>query len=190
MNREEALKIVDDYVSKDSLKRHMFAVEAAMRDYAPEYGEDAEHWGLAGLLHDFDWEIHPTLAQHPQDGALILRERGVPEDIVQCILSHADHAGVPRETMIAKTLYACDEITGLIHAAGLVRPSKSLDDLTIKSIKKKWKDSRFAAAINRDEIQIAADEMGVDLWEHIAHVLASMQKIGSSLGFQSLQTYS
>jgi putative nucleotidyltransferase with HDIG domain len=188
MNREEALKIVDDYVSNINLKRHMLAVEAAVRDYAPEYGADPEVWSLAGLLHDFDWEIHPTLEQHPQDGAPILRERGVPEDIVQCILSHADHTGVQRETMMAKTLYACDEITGLIHAAGLVRPSKSLDDLTIKSVKKKWKDARFAAAINRDEIETAADEMGVDLWKHIAHVLASMQKIGPSLGFHTLQS--
>lgn len=188
MNREEALKIVDDYVSNINLKRHMLAVEAAVRDYAPEYSEDPDMWGLAGLLHDFDWEIHPTLEQHPQDGAPILRERGVPEDIVQCILSHADHTGVQRETMMARTLYACDEITGLIHAAGLVRPSKSLDDLTIKSVKKKWKDARFAAAINRDEIEMAADEMGVDLWGHISHVLASMQKIGPSLGFNSLQS--
>jgi putative nucleotidyltransferase with HDIG domain len=188
MNREEALKIVDDYVSNINLKRHMLAVEASVRDYAQEYGADPEVWGLAGLLHDFDWEIHPTLEQHPQDGALLLRERGVPEDIVQCILSHADHTGVPRETMMAKTLYACDEITGLIHAAGLVRPSKSLDDLTIKSVKKKWKDARFAAAINRDEIETAADEMGVDLWEHIAHVLRTMQKIGPSLGFHTLQS--
>ena len=186
MNREEALKIVDDYVNNINLKRHMLAVEAAVRDYAPGYGADPEVWGLAGLLHDFDWEIHPTLEQHPQDGAPILRERGVPEDIVQCILSHADHTGVPRETMMAKTLYACDEITGLIHAAGLVRPSKSLDDLTIKSVKKKWKDARFAAAINRHEIEMAADEMGVDLWEHIAHVLESMQNIGPSLGFHPL----
>jgi len=188
MNREEALIIVDDYVSNINLKRHMLAVEAAVRDYAPEYGEDPDVWGLAGLLHDFDWEIHPTLEQHPQDGAPILRERGVPEDIVQCILSHADHTGVPRETMMARTLFACDEITGLIHAAGLVRPSKSLDDLTIKSVKKKWKDARFAAAINRDEIEMAADEMGVVLWEHIAHVLVSMQKIGPSLGFHTLQS--
>ena len=188
MNREEALKIVDDYVNNINLKRHMLAVEAAVRDYAPEYGADPEVWGLAGLLHDFDWEIHPTLEQHPQDGAPILRERGVPEDIVQCILSHADHTGVPRETMMAKTLYACDEITGLIHATGLVRPSKSLDDLTIKSVKKKWKDARFAAAINRDEIETAADDMGVNLWEHIAHVLASMQKIGPYLGFHTLQS--
>ncbi len=186
MMREEALKIVDEFVSHDNLKRHMFAVEGAMQDYAPEYDEDPEVWGLVGLLHDFDWEIHPTLEQHPQDGAPILRDRGVPEDVVQCILSHADHTGVSRETMMARALYACDEITGLIHATGLVRPSKSLDDLTLKSIKKKWKDARFAAAINRSEIEIAADEMGVDLWEHVAHVLASMQKIGPALGFQSL----
>ena len=187
MQRDDAMQIVDEFVANINLKRHMLSVEAAMRDYAAEYDQDIERWGLVGLLHDFDWEIHPTLDQHPQEGAPILRDRGVPEDVVQCILSHADHTGVPRDTLMAKALYACDEITGLIHASGLIRPSKSLDDLTLKSLKKKWKDPRFAAAIDRDEISKAADEFDVDLWEHIEHVLRSMQKIGPELGFETLE---
>ncbi len=143
MNRTEALAIVREYVKNENLVRHMLAVEAAMRFYAEKFGEDVETWGVTGLLHDFDWEIHPTLEEHPQAGAPILQERGVPPEIVRAILSHADHTGVPRQTRMEKALSACDEITGLVTAVALVRPSRSLYDLTSSSVKKKWKDRAF-----------------------------------------------
>jgi putative nucleotidyltransferase with HDIG domain len=187
MNRQEALNIVEEYVSNENLIRHMLAVEAAMRFYADKYGADQDLWGLTGLLHDFDWEIHPTLDEHPQAGAAILRERGVPEEIVQAILSHADHTGVPRTTPMEKSLLACDEITGLITAVALVRPSRSLDDLKVKSVKKKWKDRRFAAGADRDEIIRAVDDFGIDLWEHTSNVILAMRSIGTQLGFTQLE---
>jgi len=181
-SRDEALAIVREYVKNEKLVRHMLAVEAAMRAYAIELGEDIESWGLAGILHDFDWEIHPSLEQHPQDGALILKERAVPEIVIRAIQSHANHTAVPRETEMQKALYACDEITGLITAVALVRPSKSIHDVKIKSIKKKWKDKAFAAGANRDEISEAVEDFGVDLWEHTAKVLVAMQGIAEDLG--------
>jgi len=140
MKRSEALEIVEEYVQNKNLIRHMLAVEAAMRYYAEKLDQDIELWGITGLLHDFDWEIHPTMEGHPQEGIPILRERGVPEEILQAILSHADHTGVPRTTPMEKALYACDEITGLITASVLVRPSKNIQDLKVSSVKKKWKD--------------------------------------------------
>jgi len=161
MNREEALAIVREHVKNEGLVRHMLSVEAAMRFYAEKYGEDVERWGVIGLLHDFDWEIHPTLEQHPQDGAPMLRERGVPEDIIQDILSHADHLEMPRDTLVRKAICACDEVTGLITAVALVRPSKSLYDLEAKSVKKKWKDKAFAAVTNREEMEHATEQLGV-----------------------------
>lgn len=182
MNRAEALKIVHDNVKNENLVRHMLAVEAAMRFYAVKYGEDQDIWGITGILHDFDWEIHPTLEQHPLAGAPILRERGVPEEIVQAILSHADHTGIPRQTLMEKALYACDEITGLITAVALVRPSRSLSDLEASSVKKKWKDRAFAAGANRDEIAKATQEFGVDLWEHVSNVILAMRTIAPELG--------
>lgn len=183
MNREQALAIVQEYVKNENLIRHMLAVEAAMRFYARQFGEDETDWGLAGLLHDFDWEIHPTLEEHPQMGAPILRERGVPEEIVRAILSHAPHTGVPRQTRMEKALFACDEITGLITAVALVRPSRSLHDLEVSSIKKKWKDKAFAAGANRAEIEQAAAEFGIDLWVHVGNVLEAMRAEASKLGF-------
>jgi putative nucleotidyltransferase with HDIG domain len=185
MNRSDALAIVREYIKNENLVRHMLAVEAAMRFYAEKYGEDVETWGNTGLLHDFDWELHPTLEQHPQDGAPILRARNVPEEIVRAILSHADHTGVPRQTLMEKSLYACDEITGLIVAVALVRPSRSLSDLKVKSVKKKWKDRSFAAGANRQEIETAAQEFGVELWEHVENVIAAMRRIAPELGFES-----
>ena len=182
--RQEALDIVREHVKNENLVRHMLAVEAAMRHYAKLYGEDVETWGLAGLLHDFDWEIHPTLEQHPQDGAPILRERGVPEVIIEAVQSHADHTGIPRVTRMQKALYACDEITGLITAVTLVRPSKSIADVTVKSIKNKWKDKAFAAGAKRHEIEAAAQEFGVELWEHAGQVLAAMQAEAKALGLE------
>jgi len=186
MNHSEALAIVREYTKNENLVRHMLAVEAAMRFYAEEYGENVETWGNAGLLHDFDWEIHPTLDQHPQDGAPILRDRGVPEEIVRAIQSHADHTGVPRQTPMEKALFACDEITGLIIAVALVRPSHSLSDLKVKSVKKKWKDRSFAAGANREEIEKATQEFGVELWEHVGNVIEAMRRISNDLGFENL----
>ncbi len=182
MQREQAAALLDEYVHNQNLVRHMLAVEAAMEDYADRYGEDPTNWALAGLLHDFDWEIHPTLEQHPQDGAPILRERGVPEEVVICILSHAQHTGLPRETTMQRALFACDEITGLLTAVALVRPSRSILDVKAKSIKKKWKDARFAANVNREDIAEGAEALGVELWEHIGNVLDSMMRIAPALG--------
>jgi predicted hydrolase (HD superfamily) len=184
VDRDQALAIIHEHVDNASLINHMLAVEAAMRAYAPDYGGDPDEWGLAGLLHDFDWEIHPTLAGHPQAGAPLLRDRHVPEPIVRCILSHADHTGVPRSTPMEKALYACDEIAGLVTAVALVRPSRSLHDLTARSVRKKWGDLRFAAAIDRGQIERAATELGVDLWGHVDRVIAAMRTIASQLGLQ------
>jgi putative nucleotidyltransferase with HDIG domain len=182
MERSEALAIIDEFVQNENLKRHMLAVEAAMQDYALRLGGDPATWGLAGLLHDFDWEIHPNLDSHPQAGAPILRERGVPETIVRCILSHADHTGVPRQTSMEKALFACDELTGLIVAVALVRPSRSLADLKVKSVRKKWRDNRFAAAVDRDEIERGAQDLGVEIWTHVEHVIQSMRRVAAELG--------
>jgi putative nucleotidyltransferase with HDIG domain len=182
MDRTEALSLVHDYVKSESLVRHMLAVEAAMRFYAHKLGQDEETWGLAGLLHDFDWEVHPTAEEHPMAGAPLLRERGIPEDIVRAILSHGSNTGIARETSMEKALTACDEITGLITAVALVRPSRSLSDLTSSSVKKKWKDKAFAAAVNRDEIAQSAQDFGVDLWEHVDNVILAMRQIAPELG--------
>jgi putative nucleotidyltransferase with HDIG domain len=182
MTRDEALAIVHEFVKNDNLVKHMLAVEAAMRFYAEKFGEDVEMWRAAGLLHDFDWEIHPTLEGHPLAGEPILRERGVPDEIVRAVLSHADHAGVPRVTRMEKALYACDEVTGLITAVALVRPSRSLLDLEPASVKKKWKDKAFAAGANREEIEKAAAEFGIELWEHVGNVIQAMRLIAPELG--------
>jgi putative nucleotidyltransferase with HDIG domain len=185
MQRDEALAIVREYIKNENLIRHMLAVEAAMRFYAKRLGEDEELWGNVGLLHDFDWEIHPDLESHPQAGAPILRERNVPEEIVHAILTHADHTGVARESRMEKALFACDELTGLIIAVALVRPSRSLADLTAKSVKKKWKDKSFAAGADREEIERGTREFGVELWEHVGNVIQSMRPIAEALGLQA-----
>ncbi|MFQ5943349.1 MAG: HDIG domain-containing metalloprotein [Anaerolineales bacterium] len=182
MERTGAIALLEEFVSNQNLVRHMLAVEASMEDYAKRYDEDATQWGLAGLLHDFDWEIHPTLDKHPQEGAHILRERGISEEIVTCILSHADHTGVPRETLMQRALYACDEITGLITAVALVRPSRSILDVKPKSIRKKWKDTRFAANVSREDIANGTEALGVELPVHIENVLSSMKRIAPELG--------
>lgn len=182
MNRQQALDLVHQYVKNENLIRHMLAVEAAMRFYAEKFGENAELWGIVGLLHDFDWEIHPTLDEHPQAGAPILRQHGVPEEIIHAVLSHADHTGIERTTRMEKALYACDEITGLITAVALVRPSRSLSDLEVSSVKKKWKDKAFAAGANRQEIEKATQEFGIDLWEHVGNVIVAMRGIAPELG--------
>jgi putative nucleotidyltransferase with HDIG domain len=187
VNRTEALALVREFVKNENLVRHMLSVEAAMRFYAEKYGEDVESWGITGLLHDYDWEIHPTLDEHPQAGVDVLRERGVPEPIIRAILSHADHTGVPRQSRMEKALYACDEITGLITAVALVRPSHSLLDLEVSSVKKKWKDRAFAAGANREEITKASEEFGIELWEHVSNVIQAMRRIAPELGLDGQQ---
>jgi putative nucleotidyltransferase with HDIG domain len=182
MNREEGLEFVHKYVKNENLIRHMLAVEAAMRFYAKKYNQDEDLWGLTGLLHDFDWEIHPNMEEHPLAGEPILRENNIPEEVIHTILSHADHTGILRESLMDKTLYACDEITGLIVAVALVRPSKSLYDLKVKSVKKKWKDHSFAAGANREEIEKGAAEFGIPLWEHVRNVILAMREVAPELG--------
>ena len=159
--REQAWATLTEYTKSEALRRHALAVEAAVRAYAHKFDEDEELWGVAGLLHDFDYEIHPTLDEHPQAGAPILREQGYPEVVVLAILSHASHTGVPRETLLQKTVFACDELAGFIHACGLVRPD-GIDTLEPKSVRKKLKQPSFAAGVNRDEVYQGADELGVD----------------------------
>lgn len=179
--RSDALRIVNKYVKNQNLVNHMLAVEAAMRFYAQKFEQDEEIWMVTGLLHDFDWEIHPTAAEHPLAGAPLLREEGVPEEIIHAILSHGDHLALPRTTLLQKGLYACDEITGLITAVALVRPSRSLYDLEASSVKKKWKDKAFAAGANRDEMERGALELGVPLWEHCNNVITAMRGIAKQI---------
>lgn len=181
MDRTDALIIVNEYIKSPSLVRHMLAVEASMRFYAQLNNQDIEKWAITGLLHDFDWEIHPTLEEHPAAGKPILEKLGVPSDIIAAIMSHADHTGYPRTTLLEKALFACDEITGLITAVALVRPSKSLYDLSASSVKKKWKDKAFAAGANREEIKKSAEEFGVELWQHVDNIIMAMRSIASEL---------
>lgn len=183
MNRDQAWQIVTEFVQSDSLRKHMLSVEYAMRAYAAYYGEDADSWGLVGLLHDFDWEIHPTLEQHPIHGAPILRERGVSEEDIRTILSHGPLGADDRVTLRDKALFAVDELTGLITAAALVRPSKDVRDVEVKSIHKKWRDKAFARGVNRDDVEQGAELLGVDLWEvHVPLVLRAMQEHAAELG--------
>lgn len=183
ITRDQSLEIVKEHVKNENLVKHMLSVEAAMAAYAKKFGEDEERYRIAGLLHDFDWEIHPSLENHPQTGSKILQERGVDEEMIRAILSHADHTGVSRESKMEKALYACDEITGLITTTALVRPSKKIADVKIKSIKKKFKDKGFAKGVNRQEVIEGAEALGVDLWEeHIPTVLKAMQEIAEDLG--------
>lgn len=181
MDRQQAWDIVCEFVQSDSLRTHMLSVEFAMRAYADHYGEDPDSWGLVGLLHDFDWEIHPTLDKHPMAGAAILRERGLAEEDIRTILSHGPLG--ERITLRDKVLIAVDELTGLITAVALVRPSKDIRDVEAKSIKKKWKDKTFAAGVDRTEIEHHCAALGVDLWEfHIPLVLKAMQTRAQDLG--------
>ena len=184
MERSEALNILNQYIKNQGLLHHMFAVEAAMRFYAEKEAAPVELWGLTGLLHDFDWEIHPSLPAHPLDGAPILRKYQVPEEVVRAILSHSNLQAYPRQTRMEKALFACDEITGLITAVALIRPSKSLYDLEPSSVKKKWKDKAFAAGTNREEMELGAEEFGVPLWEHVGNVILAMRQIAPILGLE------
>ncbi|NJL92390.1 MAG: HD domain-containing protein [Anaerolineae bacterium] len=180
MEREAAWELVKKYVQADGLRTHMLAVEVAMRAYAQHYAEDPDNWGLVGLLHDFDWEIHPTLEQHPLDGAPLLREHGVSEEDIRTILSHGPFG--ERITLRDKALYAVDELTGLVTAVTLVRPSRDIREVNVQSIKKKWKDKAFAAGVNRQDIQEGAEALGVALWEfHVPFVLEAMQASAAAL---------
>lgn len=182
ITRDRALAIVRQHVKNPNLVKHMLAVEAAMAAYAQKFGEAEQRWRVAGLLHDFDWEIHPSLEEHPQKGAEILRRLGVDEEMVATVLSHADHTGIKREKLIDKALFACDEVTGLIVAVALVRPSKKLADVSLESIQKKWPQKEFARGVNRADIEEGARELGIDLWEHVEFVLSAMQEIADELG--------
>ena len=184
MQRQQALEIVRTHVKNEALVRHMLSVEAVMRAYAETLGEDVELWGLAGLLHDFDWEVHPTIEEHPLAGLPILKEAGVPEAVLEAIAGHADHTGIPRESRLAKALFASDEITGLITAVALVRPSRSLYDLQASSVRKKWKDKSFAAGADRDMIAQGAQEFGVELWQHVEFAIIAMRKIAKDLDLE------
>ncbi len=181
MTRDEALSILHEHVQNENLRKHAYAVEAAMRAYARKLGEDEDYWGVVGLLHDFDWEVHPTLEEHPSKGAEILRERGADEALVQDILAHAPHTGVPRDSLVRKALFAIDELTGLIVASALVRPN-GIADMKAKSVRKKMKDKSFAASVSREDIQTGAEELGIDLSEHIQFVIDAMREVNDELG--------
>ena len=187
MNRDEALALMHEYTPSDALRKHMYAVEAAMRAYARKQGEDEESWGLVGLLHDFDYERYPNphrsaTEEHPSHGVGVLRERGFPEPMARAILSHASYTGVPRETPMARTLFAVDELCGFLVACALVRPSRSLKDLEISSVKKKLKDKAFARGVNREEVHQGSAELGVALEEHIQFVLEALRPVEQTLG--------
>ncbi len=187
MNRDEALTLMHEYTESDPLRKHMYAVEAAMRAYAKKFGEDEEEWGLVGLLHDFDYEKYPNDAhspteEHPSFGVGLLRERGFPEHMCEAILGHATYCGVPRTSQLAKTLFGVDELCGFLVACVLVRPSRSFSDLKVKSVKKKLKDKAFARGVNRDEVIQGAQEMGIPLDEHIQFLIGALAPQEESLG--------
>jgi putative nucleotidyltransferase with HDIG domain len=182
--REQAWATLTEYTKSEALLRHALAVEASTAFYARKLGEDEEKWRVTALLHDFDYEIHPTLDQHPQDGAPILRELGYPEEIVEAVLSHAEHLQIPRDTPLKRTLFACDELSGFVHACGLVRPT-GLDGLEPKSVRKKLKQPSFAAGVHRDEVYAGAELLGLELDEHISNVVAALQPIAAELGLRT-----
>ncbi len=187
MTREDALALMHEYTASDALRKHMYAVEAAMRAYARKHGEDEDTWGLVGLLHDFDYERYPNQEHHPTEGhpsfgVRLLRERGLPEPMCEAILGHATYTGVPRASLMARALYAVDELCGFLVACALVRPTKSLQDLQVKSVKKKLKDKAFARGVNRDEVLQGAEELGVPLEEHIQFVIEALRPVEDTLG--------
>ncbi len=188
MNRQEAWEIVCEFVKSESLRKHMLAVEACVAAYAHKFGEDEEKWAVTALLHDFDWEIHPNLPDHPTKGEPILAARGVSEEIRRAILSHADFTGVPRVSMLEKTLFACDELAGFLTACAYVKPGRSIQEVETKSVRKKMKDKAFARAVNRDDITNGAAEMGVDLDQHIEFCILAMQARAAELGLAGTAT--
>jgi putative nucleotidyltransferase with HDIG domain len=179
--REQAWETLTRYTKSDALRRHALAVEASTASYASRFDGDEEQWRVAALLHDFDYEMHPTLDKHPQDGAPILREEGYPDEIINTVLSHANHLNLPRDTPLKKTLFSCDELSGFVHACGLVRPT-GLAGLEPKSVRKKLKQPSFAAGVSRDDVTEGAELLGIDLDEHIANVIAALQPIAGELG--------
>ena len=186
-SRAEALALQHEYTQSDSLRKHMLAVEAAMRAYALKFGEDVDRWGLTGLMHDFDYERYPNAEHsptegHPAHGVGVLRERGWPEDVLEAIMGHGTYTGVPRTTRMAKALFAVDELTGLVTATALVRPSRSVNEVDAKSVRKKMKDKGFARGVNRDDVLLGAQELGVNLDEHIQFVVTAMQGVADTLG--------
>ena len=181
VTRDHAWETLTKYTQSEALLRHALGVEACMGWYAGHYGEDEQLWRAVGLLHDFDYERHPTLDKHPQDGAPILREEGWPEEVIEAVLSHAEHLAMPRDTRLKQTLFACDELSGFVHAVGLVRPT-GLEGLEPKSVKKKLKQPSFAAGVHRDEVYAGAEGLGLDLDEHIRNVVAALQPIAGELG--------
>lgn len=182
MTREQAWEIVCEFIQSESLRKHALAVECCLAAYARQHGEDETKWRVTALLHDFDWEIHPTLPDHPTKGEPILAERGVSEEIRRAILSHASFTGVPRETLLEKSLFACDELAGFITAISYVKPSRSVHEVDVASVKKKMKDKAFARAVNREDITGGAAELGVDLDQHIAFCIEAMKAEAESLG--------
>jgi putative nucleotidyltransferase with HDIG domain len=185
--RDQAWETLTRYTKSEALLRHALAVEASMGWYARHFGENEERWRVVALLHDFDYEMHPTLDKHPQDGAPILREEGYPEDVIEAVLSHAEHLEMPRDTLLKRALFACDELSGFIHACGLVRPT-GLDGLEPKSVKKKLKQPSFAAGVHRDEVYAGAEALGIELDEHIRNVVEALQPIASELGLRTAET--
>ena len=188
-DRDSALALMHEYTASESLRKHMLSVEAAMRAYAERLGQDPERWGLAGLLHDFDYERFPNDAhspteEHPAHGVGVLRERGYPEDVLEAIMGHAHYTGVARESAMAKTLFAVDELTGLITATALVKPSRSVHDVDVRSVRKKMKDKAFARGVSREDVIQGAEELGVELDQHIEFVIEAMQSRAAELGLQ------
>ena len=182
MTREEAWKIVCEFVQSDSLRRHMLGVESCLTAYAHKYNEDAEQWAITALLHDFDWEIHPNLTDHPMKGEPILAERGVDEGIRRAILSHAQHSGVPRVSLLERALFACDELTGFLTACAYIKPGKSIFEVDVPSVKRKLKDKAFARNVNRDDIINGARELGTPLDEHIGFCIEALKTRAPELG--------
>ena len=185
MNRDGTLQLLKEFVKTETLMKHLLAVEEVMRASARRCGEDEEEWGTAGMLHDFDWEIVPTPEEHPMYGANILRERGYPENIVRAVLTHGDHTDVQRVSLMERTLFAVDELSGFIRAVALVRPNKSLDEVTPQSVKRKMKDKAFARDVNREDITRGAEDLGVDLDDHIDFVIEGLKPIASELGLNA-----
>jgi putative nucleotidyltransferase with HDIG domain len=184
LTREEAWDLLCEFTKSDGLRKHALAVETCVAAYARKWSQDEAAWSLTALLHDFDWEIHPTLEEHPQNGEPILAERGVPEEIRRAILSHANHCGIPRETPLQKTLYACDELAGFITAISYVKPHRSVFEVDTQSVKKKMKDKAFARSVNRQDIVEGAAELGVPLDEHIGFCIDAMQQRADELGLK------
>ena len=181
-DRNYCLSILWEYTKSESLLKHAYAVETCVRAYAEKFNEDVEYWGNAALLHDFDYEMFPTAEEHPFKGNKILEEKGFDKNFRKVILSHADYSGIPRDTLLAKTLYACDELAGFITAVTYVRPSKLIDEVEVKSVLKKMKDKAFARAVNRDDIKNGAADLGIPLEEHIQFCINAMKKNKSELG--------